>query len=216
MISAADDVHQHSRSSIIMETNYFWSSKRIPEELPVDLTTAEKPVPENFEPLEVQCPYCPGPSPPDLGNKILITRQATVYGIFKQFKGVSVFAKECPVCRNLVRFQEYESGFHNYNNRIFLSIPLCSLLTAGVSNHIAVGRLFRTIESHSRTALPINMLRKAFYHFSALRQYSYNFFCYRCGYHPSIVIAAPFYYIISSQSHETPGHSEYWPPGHPR
>ncbi|XP_016402574.1 uncharacterized protein LOC107735388, partial [Sinocyclocheilus rhinocerous] len=74
MISAADDVHQHSRSSIIMETNYFWSSKRIPEDLPVDLTTAEKPVPENFEPLEVQCPYCPGPSPPDLGNKILITR----------------------------------------------------------------------------------------------------------------------------------------------
>ncbi|KAF4116706.1 hypothetical protein G5714_004195 [Onychostoma macrolepis] len=124
-----------------------------------------------------------------LGNKILITRQATVYGIFKQFKGVSVYAKECPVCRNLVRFQEYESGFHNYNNRIFLSIPLCSFLTAGVSNHIAVGRLFRTIESHSRTALPINMLRKAFYHFSALRQYSYNCFCYRCGYHPSIVIA---------------------------
>lgn len=24
-----------------------------------------------------------------------------------------------------------------------------------------------------------------------------------------------FYSIISSQSHETPGHSEHWPPGHP-
>ncbi len=44
MISAADDDHQHSRSSVIMETNYFWSSKRIPEDLPVDLITSEKPV----------------------------------------------------------------------------------------------------------------------------------------------------------------------------
>ncbi len=100
MISAADDVHQHSRSSVIMETNYFWSSKRIPEDLPVDLITSEKPVPENFEPLEVQCPHCPGPSPPDLVNKILITRQATVYGIFKQFKGkiTSVLVNEQLSC----------------------------------------------------------------------------------------------------------------------
>ncbi|MGL5904621.1 MAG: hypothetical protein ACRCZO_18195, partial [Cetobacterium sp.] len=60
--------------------------KRIPENLPVDLTTTEKPIAENFEPLEVQCSYCPGPCSPDLESKILISRQATVYGIFKQFK----------------------------------------------------------------------------------------------------------------------------------
>ncbi|CAM4570963.1 unnamed protein product [Leuciscus chuanchicus] len=134
--SATDDIHQHSENShsgIITQTNYFWSSKRIPEDLPVDLTTEVKPIPEHFETQEVEGPYCPGPSPPNLEDRLLITRQATVYGIFKQYKGVSVYAKECPVCRNLVRFQEYKSGFHNYNNRVFLSIPLCSFLTAGIS-----------------------------------------------------------------------------------
>lgn len=89
MISAPDDIHhhsEHSHSGIITQTNYFWSSIRIPEDLPVDLTTTEKSIAENFEPLEVQCSYCPGPCSPDLESKILISRQATVYGIFKQFK----------------------------------------------------------------------------------------------------------------------------------
>ncbi|XP_050987564.1 uncharacterized protein LOC127178630, partial [Labeo rohita] len=109
---------------------------------------------------------------------------------FDTKSGITVYGKECPVCRILVCFQDYNSGFHNYNNRIFLSIPLCSFLTTGLSNHIAVGRMLHTIESHSATTVPHNsQLTKAFYHFSALRRYSYSYFCYRCGHHPSVVIA---------------------------
>ena len=55
-------------------------------------------------------------------------------------------------------------------------------------NHIAVGRLLRTLESHSRISVPHNTLRRAFYHFCALRKYSYGYFCYRCGDHPPILI----------------------------
>lgn len=59
-----------------------------------------------------------------------------------------------------------------------------------LQNHIAVGRMLHTIESHSATTVPHNsQLTKAFYHFSALRRYSYSYFCYRCGHHPSVVIA---------------------------
>lgn len=89
-IVGPDDIHQHfdqSHSAIITQTNYLWRSKRIPEDLPTSLTTEEMRIPDVFEPREEQCPYCPGPTPPDLQNTILITRQATVYGIFKQFKG---------------------------------------------------------------------------------------------------------------------------------
>ncbi|KAG9283629.1 HMG domain-containing protein 3-like [Astyanax mexicanus] len=101
---------------------------------------------------------------------------------------ITVYAKECPVCRVLVRFQEYQSGFHNFNDKVLLSVPLCSLLTTGLSNHIAVGRLLRTLESHSRATVPYNTLRKAFYHFCALREYTYGYFCYRCGHHPPVLI----------------------------
>ncbi|KAJ1137585.1 hypothetical protein NDU88_003983 [Pleurodeles waltl] len=31
-------------------------------------------------------------------------------------------------------------------------------------------------------------LRKAFFHFSAMRKYSYNFCCIRCGHHPAILV----------------------------
>ncbi len=37
--------------------------------------------------------------------------------------------------------------------------------------------------------IPHNTIRKAFYHFSALRNYNYNYFCYRCGHHAPILIA---------------------------
>jgi len=56
-------------------------------------------------------------------------------------------------------------------------------------NHIAVGRFLRTLGEHSKVYIPHNTIRKAFYHFSALRSYTYNYFCYRCGHHPPILIA---------------------------
>lgn len=52
-ISVADDIHQHSEhscSGLITQTSYFWSSKRIPEDLLMDLTTTEKHIAKNFEP----------------------------------------------------------------------------------------------------------------------------------------------------------------------
>lgn len=78
---------EYTESSVITMTNYLWNSKRIPEELPLELTKTEMPIPEKFEPAELICPYCPGPCPPDLGNAFVITTHATVYGIFSQHKG---------------------------------------------------------------------------------------------------------------------------------
>nr|XP_055024083.1 uncharacterized protein LOC129414162 [Misgurnus anguillicaudatus] len=178
-----------TESGVIQMTEYFLKIKRIPEDLPQDLIITEMPVPESFVPEETQCPYCPGPCPPNLGEAQLKTKHATIYGLFSVHKGIHVYIKKCPVCGNTVRFQEYKSGFHNFNDKVFVTIPLCSLLTTGFSNHIAVGRLLRTLEDHSKVYIPHNTLRKAFYHFSALRSYSYNFFCYRCGHHAPILIA---------------------------
>ncbi|KAF4101584.1 hypothetical protein G5714_018016 [Onychostoma macrolepis] len=105
-------------------TDYLWSRKRVPEDLPEDLSTKERQIPDLFEPLESNCPYCPGPTPPAPGERVLITRRGTVYGVSSVTRGVPVYVRNCLVCRRLVRFQEYQSGFHNYDNRTFLTIPL--------------------------------------------------------------------------------------------
>ncbi|KAK9976502.1 hypothetical protein ABG768_021707 [Culter alburnus] len=46
---------EYTHSSLITMTNYLWNFKRIPEDLPPDLTKTEKAVPENFEPTEKNC-----------------------------------------------------------------------------------------------------------------------------------------------------------------
>ncbi|XP_073685728.1 uncharacterized protein [Garra rufa] len=170
-------------------TDYMWKQKRVPEDLPEDLATKEKQIPNLFEPLESNCPYCPGPTPPALGERVLITRHGTVYGISSVTRDVPVYVKNCLVCRRPVRFQEYQSGFHNYDNRTFLTIPLCTLLTSGLANHVALGRFLQTIEDHAKITVSHNLIRKAFYHFSALREYSYSYSCVRCGHNPPILIA---------------------------
>nr|XP_023671165.1 HMG domain-containing protein 3-like [Paramormyrops kingsleyae] len=88
-----------------------------------------------------------------------------------------------------VRFQEYKSGFHNFNNKVLLSIPLCSMLTTAVKHNTAIGRFLSMMEDHLDVHLHHNTLRKAFFHFSALTDYKYEFCCNRCGHHPPILIA---------------------------
>lgn len=68
-------------------TEYVWREKRIPFKLPQELSTRERKVPEGFEPAESTCPYCPGPSPPALGSRKLVTCHGTVYGLSAVTKG---------------------------------------------------------------------------------------------------------------------------------
>lgn len=59
--------------------------------------------------------------------------------MFYVFKtGIKVMVKTCLRCHTQVRFQEYSSGFHNFNNKVFLSIPLCSMLSTAIKVSINV------------------------------------------------------------------------------
>ncbi|XP_041947212.1 uncharacterized protein LOC121708549 isoform X1 [Alosa sapidissima] len=178
-----------SRKHIRQVTEYIWRAKRVPAELPHDLATKEREVPESFEPTETTCPYCPGPSPPALGERRLVTCHGMVYGLSAVTKAISVYVKVCRICSHPVRFQDYRSGFHNFNSKTIVTIPLCSLLTAGLGNHIAIGQLIQTLESHLSMGLPVDEIRRAFHHFNALRQHEYSYCCVRCGPSPPVLIA---------------------------
>ncbi|KAL7369719.1 hypothetical protein ABVT39_006702 [Epinephelus coioides] len=111
------------------------------------LKDSGKQPPPCFIPTENTCPYCPGPTPPALNPSTIRTTQAMVYGMNYVKEGVSVVVKECPVCASVVRFQEYSSGFHNFNIRVILTLPLCELLLSGLAlqNKTTSGRMLDTL-----------------------------------------------------------------------
>lgn len=75
---------------IVAMTDYLRQNKRIPEVLPLELKQPIQ-IPEKFEPAELVCPYCPGPTPPDLSESRIVTRNATVYGLYTAKKGMPDF-----------------------------------------------------------------------------------------------------------------------------
>ncbi|XP_055024533.2 uncharacterized protein [Misgurnus anguillicaudatus] len=103
--------------------------------------------------------------------------------------GVSVAIKECPTCNGIVRFQEYSSGFHNFNNRVPLTLPLCQLLLSGLANKTTSGRMLNTLSFFNDNRYHHQLLRRAFHHFLSLTNFTFDFFCYQCGYHPTVIIA---------------------------
>lgn len=55
-----------------------------------------------------------------------------IHTFFASNKGVTVCVKNCLVCKTPVRFQEYTAGFHNFNNRVFLTTRLCAMMTSAL------------------------------------------------------------------------------------
>ncbi|KAI4796434.1 hypothetical protein KUCAC02_026986 [Chaenocephalus aceratus] len=131
----------------------------------------------------------PGPSPPDLNSQEIVTTQATVYGIKYIQKGVSVAVKQCPTCANLVRFQDVSTGFHNFNNRVILTLPLCELLLSGLANKTTTGRMLDTLSLFNDNRYHHQIVRRAFHHFLSLTNFKFDFYCHQCGYNPAVVVA---------------------------
>nr|XP_054595997.1 uncharacterized protein LOC129163071 isoform X2 [Nothobranchius furzeri] len=172
-------------------TDYIHTQKRIPplKELSLNLRIQEETPSTTLVPLETNHPYCPGPTPPELGLPKVVTTQATVYGIDYVKKGVSVAVKECPGCSNIVRFHEYSSRFHNCNNSVLLTLPSCELLLSGLANKTTSGRMLDTLNFFSDNRYHHQTIRRAFHHFLSLTDFGFQFSCYQYGYHPPVLIA---------------------------
>ncbi|XP_077971751.1 uncharacterized protein LOC144425868, partial [Styela clava] len=156
-------------------------SKKIPFDHSSRMIThlSELSPPDIFCPPENHCPHCQG----DL--MIFERKKATVYSLGQKWNGITIMNKKCVSCGLIVRFQEYQSGFHNFNNRTILSLKLCVYLMKGVENHISVGTSLRTLFDDS---VEETTIRNGFYHFCALLDIDYDFVCYKCGSNPKVLI----------------------------
>ncbi|XP_066500407.1 uncharacterized protein [Hoplias malabaricus] len=178
-----------TKKQIVDMTTYLWQMKRIPENLPQELKIWVSPLPAWFEPTETTCPYCPGPTPPGLTEMVIVTKNAIIYDLESIQKGVTVCVKKCLICRTPVRFQDFTTGFHNFNNRILLTIRFCSMMTSALKSNTAIGRFLSMMEDLLNVKIHHNTLRKAFFHFWAMTSYHYDFSCVRCGHEPPVLIA---------------------------
>nr|XP_039269852.1 uncharacterized protein LOC120344622 isoform X3 [Styela clava] len=157
---------------------YFLTKKRIPAEIPQRLLRDISP-PLLLTPSEQKCLKC---------NEDLCIKnkkRTVAYGMGHIWKTTELFIKECAECGMEVRYQEYEEGFHNFDNSVLLSLKLCCYLLRGLKNHISIESNLKMLFIET---IPYNKIRNAFLHFLALQDYQYDFCCLKCGIYPTVLI----------------------------
>ncbi|XP_076817966.1 uncharacterized protein LOC143463382 [Clavelina lepadiformis] len=106
---------------------YFLEEKRIPTNLPHYILDDAAP-PKLLMPSEKNCPICKGVAFTEKSKKV------TVYGMGRLWHDIMLVTKKCMSCQGLIRFQNYQSGFHNFDNTFLLTVKLCSYLIRGIES----------------------------------------------------------------------------------
>lgn len=89
----------------------------------------------------------------------------------------------------IIRYQEWEEGVHNFDDRVILTLHFCIFLRNCLQTHTALSRAIETCELTSGQKYPIkNSLIHGYLNFEALTDHKYDFTCVRCGHHPPIVV----------------------------
>ncbi|CAK8679885.1 unnamed protein product [Clavelina lepadiformis] len=177
-LKSCTDTSLTNDDKFIME--YYITKKSIPWILSDQLLDKKKP----SKPLisaEVDCPSCMGSLQP------LPAKKGTVYGMGVIWHDIWLVGKQCQACGLKLRFQQYETGVHNFNNTVLLTLKLCDYLKRGVKNHVATERCLKLLFNDSES-LPLSVIRNGFYHFLAMQDTEYKFVCNRCGCSPKIVV----------------------------
>uniref|UniRef100_A0A8D0DEX6 HMG domain-containing protein n=1 Tax=Sander lucioperca TaxID=283035 RepID=A0A8D0DEX6_SANLU len=168
---------------------YIHNKKRLPADLPEKVygLTSETEVPKHLIPKECVCPECPGDLP--LGEPLIISRSAKIITVKGIIEGVTTYGKKCSRCVMMVRYQEWEDGLHNFNDKVILTLHFCLYLRNCLQTHTALGRAIETWELTSGQQYPNkNSLIHGYLHFEALTDHDYNFSCVCCEHHPPVVV----------------------------
>ncbi|XP_078481881.1 uncharacterized protein LOC144742691 [Ciona intestinalis] len=161
-----------------IQLEYLLKAHRIPEDIE-EQYLLESPPPAVLVPIEESCPCCSA----ELTE--LTNQKCTIFGVTNIWKGIQVVMKQCTSCKFIVRYQNYRSGFHNFNNKLMLSLRLCIHLLKGIQFHVNVESNLKILFDEN---VPINNIRNGFTHFCAMRDCTYEFSCLKCGFNPQILI----------------------------
>ncbi|XP_039608198.1 uncharacterized protein LOC120528177 isoform X2 [Polypterus senegalus] len=174
---------------LVKMVTYLYHKKRIPAILPTEVCAPPDfhNFPKHLIPAETSCSLCPGIVP--LTDPVLISSKAKIVTFYGTVEGVATYCKQCELCGQVYRFQEWSGGLHNFNDHIILSIHLCLFLRNSLQNHTSIGNAIDILELTTNQKFPKrDCLLHGYLHFEALSAHEYNYSCIRCGFHPPVVV----------------------------
>ncbi|KAL1275320.1 hypothetical protein QQF64_034943 [Cirrhinus molitorella] len=167
---------------------YLMETKALPAQLPQHLVTGSKSLqdlPRQLIPKETSCVECAG----QLTEPLLITAAAKLVTYTGVVDGFSTYCKACPDCGLMYRYQEWTDGIHNFNDHILITLHLCIVLRASLQTHHSVSRAIEVLEQTENKTFPKKAtILHAYMHFEAMTSHDYLYSCYKCGYHPPVVV----------------------------
>ncbi|XP_039608627.1 uncharacterized protein LOC120528516 [Polypterus senegalus] len=184
-----ETLYPPKEDALVKMVTYLYHKKRIPAILPTEVCAPPDfhNFPKHLIPAETSCSLSPGIVP--LTNPVLISSKAKIVTFYGTVEGVATYCKQCELCGQVYRFQEWSGGLHNFNDHIILSIHLCLFLRNSLQNHTSIGNAIDILELTANQKFPKrDCLLHGYLHFEALSAHEYNYSCIRCGFHPPVVV----------------------------
>ncbi|KAI7802115.1 hypothetical protein IRJ41_000508, partial [Triplophysa rosa] len=168
--------------------HYLMQKKGLPAQLPQHLVTGSRSLqdlPRQLMPKETSCVECAG----HLSEPMLITANAKLVTYTGVVDGFSTYCRACPDCGLMYRYQEWSDGIHNFNDHILITLHLCIILRTSLQTHHSVSRAIEVLEQTENKTFPKKAtILHAYMHFEALTSHNYSYICFKCGYHPPVVV----------------------------
>ena len=94
-------------------------------------------IPSNIKPEKSLCIDCQTP----LSNPVKVCENMLVLTMQGMVTGFKSYVKKCSICELYYRYQGWNYGIHNYNDRLFLGFDVCLYLKEHLYTTIQYYRL---------------------------------------------------------------------------
>ncbi|XP_070404091.1 uncharacterized protein [Nothobranchius furzeri] len=179
----------YSTEDLERSVRYIYEKKKIPAKIMDHTKVVEGPsdYPEKLFPAETCCQLCS--SSPPLSDVYLVMETATIVGMRGVREDISTYNKRCSECNVVYRYQEWQDGLHNFNDKVILTLELCHYLRHNLQSHVSVSTSVTSLEKmHGKKYPPTDIIFRAYCHFEALNNTEYKYACVNCGFSPAVVI----------------------------
>ena len=101
--------------------------------------------------------------------------------------GFKSYVRKCNICELYFRYQGWNYGIHNYNDRFIFQFDVCLYLKEHLYHHNSILSFSESMNSLFNLSVPTGDIVKVYILFDLLLNNLYSFYCNICGYYPWIL-----------------------------